>query len=78
MPHFLWGKDARGNWREKGVSLGEGMVPFSKFFGMVAESGFAGPLQMHFEYPLSGPEEHFAAMRRDLGKLRGYLAQDGL
>jgi L-ribulose-5-phosphate 3-epimerase len=75
---FVWGKDARGVWREQWMPLGEGMVPFPKFFGMVAEAGFAGPLQMHFEYPLSGPEEHFAAMKRDLGKLRGYLAQGGL
>jgi len=75
---FAWGKDAKGNWKAQWMPLGEGMVPFPKFFGMVAESGFAGPLQMHFEYPLSGPEEHFAAMRRDLGKLRGYLTQAGL
>jgi sugar phosphate isomerase/epimerase len=75
---FAWGKDAKGTWKAQWMPLGEGMVPFPKFFGMVAESGFAGPLQMHFEYPLSGPEEHFAAMRRDLGKLRGYLAQAGL
>ena len=75
---FVWSKDAKGNWREQWVPLGEGMVPFPKFFGMVAESGFAGPLQVHFEYPLSSPQEHFAAMKRDLGKLRGYLAQAGL
>jgi sugar phosphate isomerase/epimerase len=75
---FVWAKDAKGNWREKWVPLGEGMVPFPKFFGMVAESGFSGPLQIHFEYPLTGPPEHFAAMKRDLGKLRGYLAQAGL
>jgi sugar phosphate isomerase/epimerase len=75
---FAWGKDAKGNWKAQWKPLGEGMVPFPKFFGMVVESGFAGPLQMHFEYPLSGPEEHFAAMRRDLGKLREYLTQAGL
>jgi hypothetical protein len=46
-----------------------------------------GPLQLHFEYPLGGAtdgratlgnitkEEVFGAMKRDLGKLRGYLAQ---
>jgi hypothetical protein len=54
---------------------------------MVADSGFSGPLQLHFEYPLGGAtdgratlgniskEEVFGAMKRDLGKLRGYLAQ---
>ncbi|HLK63450.1 MAG TPA: sugar phosphate isomerase/epimerase family protein [Bryobacteraceae bacterium] len=75
---FVWAKDAKGNWREKWVPIGEGMVPFPKFFAMVAESGFGGPLQVHFEYPLKTPEEHFAAMKRDLGTLRGYLAQANL
>jgi sugar phosphate isomerase/epimerase len=74
---FVWSNSQAG-WREQWVPLGEGMVPFPKFFPMVAEAGFSGPLQMHFEYPLTTPEEHFAAMKRDLGKLRGYLAQAGL
>ena len=45
------------------------MVRFPQFFGMVAESGFDGPLQMHFEYPLGGREngaQVYAAMKRDL------------
>jgi len=56
---------------------------------MVGEAGFDGPLQLHFEYPLGGADggkktltlgrgEVFAAMKRDLGKLRGYLAQANL
>lgn len=86
---FLWGKDAKGNWREQWKPLGEGMVRFPQFFGMVAESGFSGPLQIHYEYPLGGAndgktkltvgrDEVFGAMKRDLVKLRGYLAQAGL
>ncbi|MBZ5622707.1 MAG: sugar phosphate isomerase/epimerase [Acidobacteriia bacterium] len=75
---FLWAKDAKGNWQPQWKPLGEGMVRFPQFFGMVAEANFAGPLQVHFEYPLGGPEETFAAMKRDLGKLRGYLAQANL
>jgi len=81
---FLWGQDAKGNWKPQWKPLGEGMVQFPKFFAMVAESGFSGPLQLHFEYPLGGAdagktnptierEEIFAAMKRDLTKLRGYL-----
>ena len=83
---FIWAKDARGNWRPEWKPLGEGMVHLPQFFGMVADSGFSGPLQLHFEYPLGGAtdgtatlgisrEEAFGAMNRDLGKLRGYLAQ---
>ena len=65
------------------------MVDLPKFFAMVAAAAFAGPLQMHFEYPLGGAEngkrqltipqaEVLAAMKRDLGELRRYLAQAGL
>jgi sugar phosphate isomerase/epimerase len=84
---FIWAKDARGSWQAQWKPLGEGMVHFPEFFTMVADSGFSGPLQLHFEYPLGGAtdgkktlgditkEEVFGAMKRDLGKLRGYLAQ---
>ena len=83
---FLWGKDAKGNWQPQWKPLGEGMVRFPQFFGMVAETGFNGPLQLHIEYPLGGAndgrttlsiprEQVYAAMKRDLGVLRGYLAQ---
>jgi sugar phosphate isomerase/epimerase len=82
---FLWGKDARGNWRPEWKPIGEGMVRFPEFFRMVAAAGFDGPLQLHFEYPLGGAndgktaltmprEQIFAAMRRDLAKLRRYMA----
>ncbi|HYW48928.1 MAG TPA: TIM barrel protein [Bryobacteraceae bacterium] len=86
---FLWEKDARGNWQPQWKPLGEGMVRFPQFFGMVAQAGFAGPLQLHFEYPLGGAndgratltmprEQVFGAMKQDLTKLRGYLAQANL
>ena len=86
---FLWTKDAKGNWKERWNPLGEGMVQFPKFFAMVAAAGFAGPLQLHFEYPLGGAdagktnptierEEIFGAMKRDLARLREYLAEAGL
>lgn len=83
---FIWAKDAGGNWRPLWKPLGEGMVHLPQFFTMVAESGFSGPLQLHFEYPLGGAtnssgagvvdrELVYSEMKRDLGKLRGYLAQ---
>ena len=86
---FLWEKDARGNWQPEWKPLGAGMVRFPQFFGMVAQSGFAGPLQLHFEYPLGGAndgkttltmprDQVFGAMKQDLAKLRGYLAQANL
>ena len=86
---FLWEKDAKGNWQPRWKPLGDGMVRFPQFFAMVAESGFAGPLQLHFEYPLRGSEngkdvppeargEVLSAMKRDLATLRGYLRQAAL
>jgi hypothetical protein len=59
------------------------------FFSLLAQTSFDGPLQLHFEYPLFGadagkrqlsgdPTQVFAAMRRDLRQLRGYLNGAGL
>jgi sugar phosphate isomerase/epimerase len=80
----VWAKDASGAWKPRWVPLGQGMVHFPQFFGMLKESGFSGPLQIHYEYPLGGADsgkanltisrdEVFAAMKRDLNQLRGYL-----
>jgi sugar phosphate isomerase/epimerase len=81
---FLWQRDNSGNWDAAWVPLGTGMVHFQKFFPMLKQSGFNGPLQLHFEYPLGGAdagkrdisisrEEVYAAMKRDLKRLREYL-----
>ncbi len=81
----VWQPVAPGNWKSEWVPLGTGMVRFPQFFAMVAKSQFHGPLQLHFEYPLGGadagktkltmePSEVFAAMKRDLGQLRAFLA----
>lgn len=86
---FLWEKNENGRWEPAWQPLGKGMVHFHQFFGMVRDARFSGPLQLHFEYPLGGAnsgkttltiprEEVFAAMRRDLTTLRGYLNETGL
>lgn len=85
---FLWEKNAHGQWRPAWKPLGQGMVNLPKFFQMVAGANFAGPLQLHFEYPLNGadegmktvsnPQEVFSAMTSDLKRLRTYLSQAGL
>jgi len=83
---FAWEKDAKGKWKAEWKPLGEGMVHFAQFFDMVRTAQFNGPLQLHFEYSLGGAEagkkkdltmtrdEIFAAMKKDAGKLRGYLS----
>ena len=83
---FRWEKGANGQWVSQWCALGQGMVQVSRFLSIIRKSGFAGPLQMHFEYPLGGLENGaqqitipkqtaYAAMKRDLGILRGMLAQ---
>jgi sugar phosphate isomerase/epimerase len=86
---FAWGKDAKGVWQSQWQPIGEGMVKMQEFFGMVAAANFSGPVQLHFEYPLGGAnnggrtitipkEEVFAAMKRDLSRVRGYMAKASL
>src|SRR5579872_2055044 len=86
---FLWAKNAKGDWAPEWRPLGEGMVRFPQFFTMVKAANFQGPVQLHFEYPLGGAgggkktitipqSEVFAAMKRDLDTLRGYMAQAGV
>jgi sugar phosphate isomerase/epimerase len=83
---FAWEKDNKGKWKAAWKPLGEGMVKFPQFFDMVRAAQFAGPLQLHFEYSLGGAEsgkrtgltmtkeQIFAAMKKDVATLRGYLA----
>ncbi len=86
---FVWAKDAKADWVSEWKPLGEGMVRFPQFFAMVKEARFSGPMQLHFEYPLGGAgagkrtitvprEEVFAAMKRDLTTLRGYMTKAGV
>jgi sugar phosphate isomerase/epimerase len=86
---FVWAPDAKGDWHPEWKPLGQGMVRFPEFFGMVARSGFSGPLQLHVEHPLGGAEsgktaltipreQVYAAIKRDLAQLRAWLAEAGL
>jgi sugar phosphate isomerase/epimerase len=86
---FAWGKDAKGAYQAQWKPIGEGMVKLPEFFGMVAQTAFEGPLQIHFEYPLGGAnngsrtltipkEDVLAAMKKDLEHVRGMLAKAGL
>lgn len=81
---YRWAKNSRGESRPQWCPLGEGMVDFKRFFAMLKTTGFSGPLQLHFEYPLGGAEGGSTklnvdraavinAMRRDLSLLRQWL-----
>ncbi len=86
---FAWGKDGKGAYQAQWKPVGEGMVKLAEFFDMVAQTAFEGPLQIHFEYPLGGAEhgnrtltipkeDVFAALKKDLDRVRGMLAKAGL
>ena len=79
-PHIdtVYVKDARWNGkRPENVPLGEGMVD-PRFFKMLAETGFTGPISLHEEYlDHRKPElvpDHLAALQRDLQTLQQWLA----
>jgi sugar phosphate isomerase/epimerase len=85
----IWEKDANGKWRSEFVPMGTGMVQFPEFFRMLKQSGFNGPLQIHYEYPLGGANdgktkltmpqaEVLAAMQKDVRRLRVYLKEASL
>jgi sugar phosphate isomerase/epimerase len=85
---FYWEK--RGDkWQVKSVPLGEGMVDFKKYFGLLKQYNINGPMSLHCEYPLGGAEdgarklsiskdEFSAALKKDLTTLRGWLAEHDL
>lgn len=82
---FYWEKKG-DRWQVKSVPLGEGMVDFKKYFSLLKQYHINGPMSLHCEYPLGGAEdgarkltiskdEFSAALKRDLTKLRGWLAE---
>lgn len=81
LKDFVWARNANGQWRPRWCPIGEGMVDFKKFFSMIRASKFAGPVQVHFEYPLGGANngsksitidkaDVINAMKKDLVRLR--------
>jgi sugar phosphate isomerase/epimerase len=89
---FIWvKKDAgvSGGWKTEVVPIGEGMIDYKKYLGLLKGYGLTGPFSMHYEYPLGGiengvkkltiPKEEVArAMKRDLAKFKGMLAEAGI
>jgi len=78
---FKWGeKDAKAI--EVNVPIGEGIVDFPAYFGLVKELGIQGPITLHLEYPMFPEKEMTKAemkahaiqlMRKDVDALKKYL-----
>ena len=75
-PHFgaVFVKDFVWDGKKpKNVPLGEGRVD-ERFFAMLRQSQYEGPISLHIEYLHNdGVEKNVAALRTDLQKLRGLL-----
>lgn len=69
---FYWEKSG-GQWRMTMCPLGEGMVPWQKFFRELAASGFAGPISLHLEYDL--PADPLPAIARDFAFLQARVRE---
>jgi len=78
---FRWG-ERDGKAREIYLPVGEGVVDFQSYFGLLKELGIYAPITFHLEYPL-GPEKEMSLarekeltidwMRKDLAALKSYL-----
>ncbi|NQT11479.1 MAG: sugar phosphate isomerase/epimerase [Planctomycetes bacterium] len=80
-PHIdtVYVKDFRWVGKQvENVPLGEGQIN-PKFFKMLADSGFAGPVSLHEEYlDHRNPElvpQHLAAIKRDFATLKAWQAR---
>jgi len=70
---FYWAKTEKkpsGSWQSEWCPLGEGMV-HAEFFQKLKRTEFAGPISMHFEYPLG--QEMIAALKKDTRTLRQWV-----
>lgn len=77
---FYWEKAASG-WRIRNCPMGEGMVNWKAYFGMLAKAGFHGPVSLHVEYEVAGatPEAQeqsmLAAVAHDIAFVKARLAE---
>jgi sugar phosphate isomerase/epimerase len=77
----MWRPGKDGGFVPASVPIGEGMVDWETWRGLLARGGFTGPLSLHFEFPLDpeNPPEAgtsgwkklmIEVMTRELGKCR--------
>ncbi|QJW89321.1 sugar phosphate isomerase/epimerase [Spirosoma taeanense] len=80
LKDFRWEKKD-GKWVVQNTPIGEGMVDFKTYFGLLKKYNLRVPISLHVEYPLGGaeegatrlsgsPERVFAAMKQDLARIR--------
>jgi len=71
LKDFLWQRGPAG-WRLDWCPLGKGTVD-PKFFQMLKQSDYAGPISQHHEYEVGSGVAMIQAMKRDLEVLKRWL-----
>jgi L-ribulose-5-phosphate 3-epimerase len=71
LQDFYWAKEG-ADWTARKCPLGEGMVDWAKFFGILAAVRFTGPVSIAMEY---GPKDEPGAMAKDLEFTRKQVQQ---
>jgi sugar phosphate isomerase/epimerase len=69
---FIWNK-ATPQW----VPLGEGLVQTAEFLKIAKQTGFAGPISLHFEYKTSSPDALLEEIRKAAATLRAEMKKAG-
>ncbi len=64
---FYWSKGENGRWQMTPCPLGEGMVDWTRFLGMLARASYRGPISLRIDY---NPKNEVPAVQRDLEFLK--------
>lgn len=70
-----WEKKA-DKWKQKQVPLGEGMVYFKKFFGLVKQYKLEVPISLHLEFKMGGAEEGYKKITIPESQVLEYIDKD--
>jgi L-ribulose-5-phosphate 3-epimerase len=80
LKDFFWEKSG-GTWRQRNCPMGEGMVDWKRYFAMLANARFHGPVSLHVEYEVAGTtpaaeqENMLAAAARDFAFVKARMTE---
>jgi len=72
---FRWGV-VDGKWRVVSTPIGQGMVDFDRYFGMLKDAEIDVPVSLHLEYDLGGAEKGKSEPTVSKGEILTAIAQD--
>ncbi|MGW8317099.1 MAG: sugar phosphate isomerase/epimerase family protein [Bacteroidales bacterium] len=71
---FTWG--GSGGISPVNVPLGQGLVPFEEYFGMLNRLGIEADMSLHLEYPLGGAEHGSSTLNIPVEEFTGRVRAD--